>query len=741
MFNQNAKWITSGKINDKTCSLPPETYCKNFVVKNHSKKATLTITSLGIYEVIMNGHKVSDYFFTPGYTNYKKHIQVQEYDVTKLLLKGENTIEITVANGWYLGRIGNQYNVYGKCRAVIAEINFDGNVIVTDESWQVTFDGKVRLSDFYDGETIDNNDRKRSYQNVLLYEGYTPELLPHFGAYVQAHEIFSQVKSWKSSRGTIYDFGQNFSGIVKLKVKADKGTKVKIKHAEIVMNGEIFTKNYRSAKVELNFICKSGVNEFYPTFTFTGFRYAEVTSDMPIEVMSIEGVALYSEIKKRGEFSCSDERLNQLQSSLVWSMKSNYVDIPTDCPQRDERLGWTGEACIFARTACFNYDVFTFLNKWLYDLYSHQIDGAVPSAAPSTGMYDPSPKKPIPLMLWGDSAVVVPWSMYLAYGDKGKLTEHYQHMKAYVLSEQKVAESYGKGIKKFLWNKNKYQFGDWACYGKTWYTWNKRGKHLATLWYYNSVNICKMASSELGIVQDEKYFSELAANIKSAFIQTYLKVDGTLKRANFESMYVDALYFDIVPKEYKARVARKLSELVKQHDYKVMTGFPGTPYLLFALSDNGYTDIAYKVLVNENCPSWLHMIKHDATTLWERWDAIEQDGSFFHGGAGMVSFNHYAYGAVGDFFYRRILGIEETQAGYKHFNIKPVIGGDLKFANGSLETKYGLIESKWTINGNIFVIEVTVPVNTHCTVMLPNGMKKIVEGGKHKFDCMIREAI
>lgn len=737
MFHQNTKWITSGKINDKRCSLPPEVYQKIFPVEKMPQKAILTITALGIYEAKINGSRVGDYFFTPGYTNYKKHIQVQEYDVTELLFQGNNTIEITIANGWYLGRIGNQSNVYGNSRAVIAELNIDDNILATDDTWQVTFDGNIRFADFYDGETIDNNKTIKTFQNAVLFRGFTPNLLPHYGAFVCAHETFAPVKSWHGKKGTIYDFGQNFSGIVKLKLKAETGTNVKVKHAEIVIDNEIFTKNYRSAKAESNLICRGGENELFPTFTFAGFRYVEVTSDRPIEVMSIEGVALYSEMAKRGLFFCSDERLNKLQSCLVWSMKSNYVDIPTDCPQRDERLGWTGEACIFARTACFNYDVSTFLNKWLYDLYSHQVDGAVPTAAPSTGMYDPSPKKPIPLMLWGDSAVVVPWSMYLAYGDKEKLIDHYSHMKAYALSEKRVAESRGRGIKKYLWNKNKYQFGDWACYGKSWYSWNGRGKHLATLWYYNSVNICRLASREIGLKQDEKEFTELAANIQNAFVKTYLHADGTMKKAHFASMYVDALYFGIVPDDHRAKVASKLAELVVKDDYKVMTGFPGTPYLLFALADNGYVDIAFKVLLNEQCPSWLHMIKHDATTLWERWDAIEQDGSFFHGGAGMVSFNHYAYGAVGDFFYRRILGIEETAAGYKAFNVKPVIGGGLKFASGSLETKYGLIESKWRVNVDTFAIELTVPKNTQCTITLPNGEEKRVESGKYNFECKI----
>lgn len=741
MFHRNAKWITSGRANDKACSLPPEIYCKSFTVNTLPRKAILTVTALGIYEVKINGKRAGDFFFAPGYTNYKKHIQAQEYDVAALLSEGENIIEITVANGWYLGRIGNKYNVYGTCRAIIAELNIDGDILSTDEAWRVTFDGEVRFSDFYDGETIDNKQREKTYQSAVLFQGFTPEISPHFGTFVRAHEAFVPVKSWQSKRGRIYDFGQNFSGVVKLKVKADKGTTIRVKHAEIVIDNEIFTKNYRSAKAELVLICRGGENEFFPTFTYTGFRYAEITSDKPIEILNIEGVALYSDMKQLGDFSCSDERLNKLQSCLVWNLKSNFVDIPTDCPQRDERLGWTGDLCTFSRTACFNYDISSFMNKWLCDLYSEQINGAVFATAPSTGMYEPSPKKPIPLMLWGDSAVVVPWTLYSAYGDKERLAAYYEHMKEYALSERRAAESCGKGLKKYLWNKNKYQFGDWACYGKSWYTWTARGKHLATLWYFNSVNICRLASRELGLKQDEKEFAALAENIKNAFIKTYLQPDGTIKKASFTSMYADALYFGIIPDEYKSKVAGKLANLVAKDDYKVTTGFPGTPYLLFALADNGYADIAYKVLLNENCPSWLHMIKHGATTLWERWDAIEQDGSFFHGSADMVSFNHYAYGSVGDFFYRRILGIEETAAGYKAFNIKPVIGGGLTYAEGSLETRYGLIKSGWTISGGKFEIKVTVPEGTKCLLTLPDGEEKSLNGGNYNFECTIKENI
>ena len=337
-----AKWISSGRVNEKACSLPPETYQKTFHLDGLPAQAKLTVTALGIYEAYLNGKKVGEDFFTPGYTNYKSHIQVQEYDVSALLKEGENVLEVTVANGWYLGRIGNQFNVYGNCRALLAELALDGAVIPTDESWRVTLDGPVRFADFYDGETIDLRKKERQYFPVQLYAGKTPKLLPHFGTFVRAQEALVPVGSRQGARGTIYDFGQNFAGVVRLKVRAKEGTCITVRHAEILMDGKLFNENYRTAKAALTLIAREGENEFFPTFTYMGFRYAEISGDKPIEVLSVEGVVYSSEMRHIGSFACSDERLNRLQSCLVWNLKSNFVEIPTDCPQRDERLGWTG---------------------------------------------------------------------------------------------------------------------------------------------------------------------------------------------------------------------------------------------------------------------------------------------------------------------------------------------------------------------------------------------------------------
>jgi alpha-L-rhamnosidase len=729
--NWSAQWISSGIKNDKTCSLPPETYQKVFSLTALPKTAHLYISALGIYEAVINGQKVSEDFFAPGYTNYKSHVQFQAYEIARFLKQGENTLAVTVANGWFLGRIGNKYNVYGNMRALVAELHLDDTIIGTDESWQISFEGAVRFADFYDGQIIDNTSREPDWQAVHLFTGKAPRLLPHLGTFVRECQVFLPRNSWKSKNGMTYDFGQNFAGTVRLRVKASEHTAITIRHAEILQSGEIFTKNYRSAKATLTFICKEGEQTFFPQFTYTGFRYVEISGDKPIELLSIEGVAFSSEMPTLGKFACSNERINQFQNCVVWNEKSNFMDIPTDCPQRDERLGWTGDIGIFSNTACFNQDTLLFFRKYLYDMRSEQgADGAIPGAVPCTGMYEPR-KYPIPLMMWGDAATIIPWNTFLAYGDKAELGNCYEGMKRYVLSEQLYAEKHGRGIRKYLWDKNPFQFGDWCCYGENWPQWMAKGKHLATLWYYNSVNIIIQASKILGIKQDERTFSALAENIQNAFINIYLRPDGSFKNADFESMYVCALYFGIIPAEYRKKVATRLAELVRHYEYKVMTGFPGTPYLLFALADNGYADMAYQVLMNEHCPGWLHMVKHGATTTWERWDAIEENGNFFHGGAHMVSFNHYAYGAVGDFFYRRILGLEPTSPGYKSFEIKPICG-TLLWADGALETPYGRIEVAWNKENGKFKLKVRVPFGTTAKIILPDGSEEWIDSGKYE---------
>ena len=736
---QSAKWIGTGQKNNRHNSLPPELFHKSFHLKALPLRAVLRVSAMGIYAAEINGQRVGDCYFAPGYTHYESYMQVQNYDVSRLLKIGENRLDITVANGWWLGSIGNKNNRYGDCRGLIAALTLtfaDGREqnIATDESWRATSDTPVRYADFYNGETIDlRNTAEQSWHwlPVQPLSGKLPALKPHFGAYVREDCRLTPVLR----NGSIYDFGQNHAGVLQLTVKAKRGTTITVRHGEILdESGRLFTKNLRGAKQTLTLVCgHDGENFFAPRFTFMGFRYAEITADSDFEVVKAESVVLTSDCKPIGEFSCSDGKLNRLFQNIQWGQRSNFIDIPTDCPQRDERMGWTGDIAVFAETATYNRDIGSFMGKWLYDLSQYQRpNGTLPVTIPENKTYQPTPFK-VPIAIWGDAATMVPWAVYRAYGDFDALTAQYDSMKAYTDAEIRAAAKTGRGKRKFLWDKNPFQYGDWCAAGESFSQWKRKGKYLSTAYFANSVNIMRQAAHELGKEADEAYYTRLLANIKDAFATLCLREDGKLT-GDFQSNYVCALYFDLVPEARKAAVAERLVELVRAGNHTVRTGFAGTPYLCFALADNGYVEDAYKVLQNEKAPGWLHTVKAGGTTVWERWDALDENGHFYKGsGADMVSFNHYAYGAVGAFFYRRILGIEPVTAGYKEFRIQPIPGGTLQYAQGSLETGHGRIEVKWEQMDGIFTLHVTIPANTQCTVILPDGSVHTVGGGEYTY--------
>ena len=738
MKDLNAKWITSGKRNDRRNSLPAESFKKTVKLNKKTVRVGIRVSALGIYELNVNGRKVGDAYFTPGYTCYEKYVQYQTYDVTEYFAEGENTVEIIAANGWYLGTITLKNNRHSNRRAVIAEIKAeydDGSVeiIGTDESWLVSQDTPVRFADFYNGETIDLNyeEEKRRYKNALIYNGRVPELKAHKGTFVKEDSRLSAEKI----SDNIYDFGQNHAGVINLTVKAEKGTVITVRHAEILdSEGGLFTKNLRSAKATLTLICgRDGVNEFTPRFTYMGFRYAGITSDRPVEILKLESVVLTSYAEPLGEFLCSDEKLNRLQQNIIWGQKSNFIEIPTDCPQRDERLGWTGDIAVFAQTAAFNRNISRFMDKWLCDLSLYQRkNGSMPITVPDSKPYQRFLPN-IPIALWGDSATMVPWAVYRAYGDREVLSRQYESMKKYTLSEMRAAKRFSAGKKKYIWNFNLFQFGDWCSPGESVFQWERKGRYLATAFFANSVDIMRKTAKILGKDEDEKYFSCLLDKIRDAFDSLCIKPDGKLN-GHFQSNYVCALYFGLVPEDKKSAVAKQLATLVRENGYRIATGFMGTPYILFALADNGYADDAYKLLLNEECPGWLYCINAGATTMWERWDALAADGSIRADTIpNMISFNHYAYGAVGDFLYRRTLGLEPVTAGYGEFSVRPV-PGSLSYAKGSLITAYGKIEIDWKKENGAFSLDVSVPEKTRCNVILPNGEEHLAESGKHHFE-------
>ena len=721
----NAKWIGSGWKNDRKNTLPPELFRKAFTIETIPAKAELSVSALGIYEARLNGHRVGQDWFTPGYTHYESYVQYQTYDVSALLNAGENTLDIIVANGWWLGRLGNKNNRYGNHRGVIAELKLDNKTIATDESWQVTADTPERFADFYDGQTIDltrQNEAMWQFAPATVLMEKLPALHKHYGAHVREEQRLIPI----ARKNGVYDFGQNHTGVLHIVAEAPKGTVITVRHGEIRDRDDgLFTKNLRTAKAALTLICgQDGLNEFSPRFTFMGFRYVELKADKAVKIQTLESIVLTSDCERIGDFSCSNPLLNRLYQNTQWGQSSNFVDIPTDCPQRDERMGWTGDIAVFAETAAMNRDIRAFMDKWLTDLRLYQREnGALPMTIPENRTYEPMPFA-VPTAIWGDAATMVPWTVYRAYGDREMLIRQYQSMKAYVEAELRVAR---RGKHPYLWDNNLFQYGDWCAPGESSWDWMRKGKHTSTAFLLNSVEIVRQTAHALGKARDEAHYTEMAENIRAAFARYCVLPDGRLT-GDFQSNYVVALYFNLAPEEQRPLLAKRLVELVRRNGHRIATGFTGTPYLLFALADNGYVEDAYQVLLNEECPGWLFTVKAGATTMWERWDALDANGSVRADALpDMVSFNHYAYGAVGAFFYRRILGIEAVEPGYRRFRIRPVPGGGLTHAQGHI----GEIAATWKIEDGVFTLDVIVPEGKEAEIILPSGKTLTVQGGQY----------
>ena len=746
-----AKWITDGAYTfiEKGVSPRPMTFKKELNITKKIKSAKIYSTALGIYELAINGDKVGKDYFAPGFTSYRHDLQYQVYDVTDMLT-GSDTLTAVVAGGWAVGSfVFTRKNRWDADRQTfLAEIRIeyeDGTVDVTgtDETWLVTGSGNYVEADFYDGETYDGTvDLDRTVWRAATVEKLrvSPRITAAYGDMVRAHEIIKPVSCVRVGNELIYDFGQNFAGVISATVNGKAGQSIVFRHAEILnSSGTLNTKFLRSAKAAATYKCRDGVQTYSPRLTYMGFRYVSV-SGIEEKDICITAIALYSDIKTAGSFSCSNEMLNKLQSNIVWSAKSNFMDIPTDCPQRDERMGWTGDIAVFSRTACYNFNMSRFLDKWLRDVKSEQRrGGGIPNTVPAQGYGFPATMPVMAVDFWGDACILVPWAEYLARGDKSVLKKMYPTMKKYVNACKFWAGLFSFGKKRYIWNTpGVLHFGDWVAPDlPKMQQWQARRTWTATASLANTTGTLSKIAGILGEKLYEKKYAELSAKVKDAYVSVL--TDGHGKLINeFQTAYVLPLYFDIFTTETKQAAADNLARLVEESNYCVGTGFPGTPYILFALADNGHADIAYKMLLNTKCPSWLYEVKVGATTVWERWDGLDENGECPIGDSGtsdvMISYNHYASGAVGDFLYRRIAGIEATDAGYRTFSIKPLVGGGLTFARGSVETPYGNIVSDWKLIGGKFIINIEVPVGTTCTLTMPDGSKETTGSGKYMFE-------
>ncbi len=746
-----AEWITDGEYSftDKKVSPVPMMFRKKFKCIRKVKEAKIYASALGIYELIVNGKKAGDRYFAPGFTSYRHEMQYQVYDVTDML-SGDNTLTAVVSGGWAVGSfVFTRVNRHDADRqAFLAELRItyeDGmqEVIGTDDSWEVTEDGPYRMADIYDGETYDASVdvekipwRKAAPEKLR----FVPDLRADYSSPVRAHEEMHPVARTKLADGTlIYDFGQNFAGVIKLKIQGKKGQVITVRHAEILnKDGSLNVEFLRTAKATAAYTCRDGQQEYSPRFTYMGFRYASV-SGISEENIEVSALALYSDIEKIGGFTCSDEMLNRLQKNIIWSSRSNFVEIPTDCPQRDERMGWTGDIAVFAPTACFNFDISRFIKKWLIDVRAEQLPtGGIPNTVPAQGYGFPATMPAMAVDWWGDACVLVPWAQYMAQGDIQVLKDMYPVMKKYVKACRFWA-GFGVGKHRYIWNTpSVLHFGDWVAPDVPKMSqWQKRSKWTATASLYNTSRITAMTADILGEKEDAEYFKKLSDKVADAYVSVFTDGKGKMKE-EFQTAYVLPLWFKMFPEDAQKKAAENLAQLAGRSDYCIGTGFPGTPYILFALADNGQEETAFKMLMNTKCPSWLYEVKSGATTIWERWDGLDENGECPISDDGtdmMISYNHYASGAVGAFLYERIAGIQAIEPGYRTFRIRPLAGGGITSARGSTDSPYGKIVSDWKIEEGIFSLDIEVPAGTKCAVTLPDGTTSEYGSGNWHLSC------
>ena len=708
--------------------------------------ATWHVSSLGVFEAALNGRPAGEDVLSPGWSAYEWRLRFRSYDVAALL-EDTTVLTVSVGNGWHRGRLGFMGGraLYGDRLGIIAqlEVGFeDGHrqVVVTDESWTVG-GSDVLADDLYDGQTIDARRRTADW----FTPGATPEwflaveeldfdsarLAPYVGPPVTRQEVLRPERIWTSPSGrTLVDFGQNLVGWLRFTVQGPEGSEIRIRHAEVLEHDELGVRPLRDAQATDRFILSGGEDFFEPTKTFHGFRYAEVTG-WPGELAgdSLEAVVVHSDLRRTGFFECSEPLLNQLHRNVVWGTKGNFLDVPTDCPQRNERLGWTGDIAAFAPSAAYLFDVGPFLSDWLLDLAAEQraADGLVAFVVPDVLKHHPQvPDFPDPdsTAVWSDAAVWVPWALWEAYGDRSVLERQYDSMTAHVRRVEGLLSPAG------LWESS-FQFGDWLDPDAPP---DKPGDAkadkavVATACLYRTAALVAEVASLLGREADAAELAGLAARVRTAFNEHYVSGDGTV-RSDCTTVYTLAIVFGLLDPDLQEQAGKRLAHLVAESGFTISTGFAGTPFITEALTRTGHLDHAYRLLLQTECPSWLYPVTMGATTIWERWDSMLPDGTINPGE--MTSFNHYALGAVADWMHRTIGGIAPAGPGYGVVRIAPRPGGGLTWARSALETPHGRVEVDWRVEDRVLEVTATLPEGVSGVLSLPGQADRTVPGGSH----------
>jgi alpha-L-rhamnosidase len=702
-------------------------------------RARLHITACGVYEATLNGRPCSDHVLSPGWTSYRHRLRYATLDVTTLVRNGVNELDVVVADGWFCGRLGweGRRNRYGDQVALLAQLELTDDeghttMVVTDDGWKVAASAVI-AADLYDGETHDARWAPDHWRQCVRLEPRVGRLEPALGPPVRRTDELAPVEVITTPSGrTVLDFGQNLVGRVRFTVDAARGTEVVIRHAELLEAGEICTRTLRTARATDRYIAAGGGPETWePSFTFHGFRFVQVEGwPGPLDPDAFRAVVCHSDMERTGTFACSDPRVSRLHDNVVWSMRGNFLDVPTDCPQRDERLGWTGDLQVFAPTASFLYDTAGFLSSWLADLAADQHDdGLVPVVVPALLDQNPAAAG------WGDAAVIVPWVVYQQHGDRDLLARQLPSMRAWV---DLVARLAGPNR---IWARG-HQFGDWLdpsapnddpAGGRT-------DPHLvATAYFAHSARIVGLAAEVLDDHATAARYHELAAEVRAAFRREFVTTTGRVV-SDSQTAYALALAFRLLEDDQIERAAgAHLRRLVRRAGHRIATGFLGTPLVLGALTETGHDDLAYGMLLQTRPPSWLYAVGLGATTIWERWDALRPDGTV--NGDAMTSFNHYALGAVADWMHRTVAGILPLAPGYRRIRIAPQPGGRLTWAQASLRTPYGAVASSWRLEGSVLTLELVVPPSTAAEVVLPAGLgRHEVGAGSHRWSMEVPDA-
>ena len=717
-----AQWITH-TLADNHSECP--VFVRHFSAEP-VQKARLYLSACGIYTVRLNGQEVSQDWFAPGWTEYASRLQYQVYDVTALI-QPENTLEITTANGWYAGYLNGTRQVYGKQTAIFAELSLtcmDSHrvTVATDARWQ-WYLGQHREAEFYHGERIDRTAVPTAPQPVVLAEdlnAHAPALVPQQCEPVRVLERRAPVQLLHTPDGTpILDFGQNMAGVVRLDWQGSPGQEITLRFAEaLTPDGSLYTANLRTAKATDTFVCSGGKDTFVPRFTYHGFRYVSIAGmggNPPLDAFT--ALVLGTDAAATAQFSCSSPLVNRLWANIVWGQRSNFVDVPTDCPQRDERLGWTGDAAVFCRTAAQNEDVYRFFRKWLADLAIGQAaDGGVPHIVPNVNGQGSGGAA-----VWCDAAVTIPWTLYELYGERDILEWQYPSMKAWV-------ESMRRQETPDHLRQCGFQHGDWLALDREEGRGNRGSTDaylIASAYYAHCTQLLAKAAAVLGKAQEADEYTALHRAICSGFQQEYITATGRVVGETQTALAL-ILLFDLAGPEHRDRIAQSLVQNLDKHQGHLTTGFIGTPILMDALSKIGRNDLAGKLLLNEDFPGWLYEVRCGATTMWERWDSVRPDGSFDE--SGMNSFNHYAFGAVGDWLLEQLVGIRPAEPGYRAITLQPQLIQGITQACALRTTPYGRVRLAWQCLNHLITVEVEIPANTTAQLFLPEQEGSITLG-------------